>query len=278
MESGVQESDVEIGKRTSSLPNSLTMVTPLSKFVTAILFITLPFVGFYLGVKYNQVTNSSSLVIQPTESINSNTSSTSVVPTSSTVNNTPTDSVDSSNCIADLGVNPYLGVKYGNNYSKKSGWCNVIVPYSKEKGYSLDYPENWKVSVVGVTAQNLVFNAKDEAPQNRDLFIEKLATNLELKDTYKESFQFEMSEVPIVKPEEVVESKEIKKIGDKECLVMVTTVNSKTIRRYFTILKQTNYNDLFVFEIEKESSDFNSQSNKEIILNVEEMIKSLKLF
>lgn len=34
------------------LPRSLTTVTPFSKLLAAILFITLPFVGFYLGLHY----------------------------------------------------------------------------------------------------------------------------------------------------------------------------------------------------------------------------------
>ncbi len=42
------------------LPSYLTKVTPLSKTLALILFILLPFLGFYLGVKYQ-----SSLVTQP---------------------------------------------------------------------------------------------------------------------------------------------------------------------------------------------------------------------
>lgn len=37
------------------LPESLTTVTPFSKLVALVLFILLPFMGFYLGMKYNQL-------------------------------------------------------------------------------------------------------------------------------------------------------------------------------------------------------------------------------
>lgn len=37
---------------TNPKPNPLTTVTPLSKFIALILFISLPFLGFYLGTRY----------------------------------------------------------------------------------------------------------------------------------------------------------------------------------------------------------------------------------
>jgi len=37
-----------------NLPPSFTTVTPFSKLLAAILFITLPFVGFYLGLHYQE--------------------------------------------------------------------------------------------------------------------------------------------------------------------------------------------------------------------------------
>ncbi len=39
------------------LPKSLTTVTPLSKIIAAILFITFPFLGFYLGMQYQKGVN-----------------------------------------------------------------------------------------------------------------------------------------------------------------------------------------------------------------------------
>ena len=36
------------------LPKSVTTVTPFSKFIALILFIALPFGGFYAGIKYEQ--------------------------------------------------------------------------------------------------------------------------------------------------------------------------------------------------------------------------------
>jgi hypothetical protein len=36
------------------LPESLTTITPLSKTLALVLFILLPFIGFFLGVRYQQ--------------------------------------------------------------------------------------------------------------------------------------------------------------------------------------------------------------------------------
>lgn len=46
------------------LPNSMTTVTPLSKAIAMALFVALPFVGFYLGMKYQ-----SSISTNPIETV-----------------------------------------------------------------------------------------------------------------------------------------------------------------------------------------------------------------
>ncbi|MCB9813110.1 MAG: hypothetical protein H6772_01755 [Pseudomonadales bacterium] len=39
-------------KKSSTIPNSLTSVTPFSKLLAAVLFITLPLIAFIVGMKY----------------------------------------------------------------------------------------------------------------------------------------------------------------------------------------------------------------------------------
>lgn len=48
------------------LPKSLTTVTPLSKFIAFVLFVLMPFIGFYIGMNYQKIldsVNSSSQVV-----------------------------------------------------------------------------------------------------------------------------------------------------------------------------------------------------------------------
>lgn len=58
-----------------TLPSSLTTVTPISKFLAMVLFVTLPFVGFYLGMQYGKISstltiylsNKNALTVQSTQ-------------------------------------------------------------------------------------------------------------------------------------------------------------------------------------------------------------------
>ena len=45
-----------------SLPKSLTTVTTFSKLIALILFITFPFVGFYIGVEYQKNINNQTFI------------------------------------------------------------------------------------------------------------------------------------------------------------------------------------------------------------------------
>ena len=47
------------------LPKSLTNTTPLSKILAAILFITLPILGFYLGMEYEKAVAPDFTEVQP---------------------------------------------------------------------------------------------------------------------------------------------------------------------------------------------------------------------
>lgn len=52
----------------SFLPKELTTVTPLSKLLAVIVFILLPFMGFFLGIRYEQfnaLVRSSDVIINP---------------------------------------------------------------------------------------------------------------------------------------------------------------------------------------------------------------------
>ena len=51
-------------KQSVDLFSTLTTATPFSKILTAILIITLPFIGFYIGMKYQQTINVATPIIQ----------------------------------------------------------------------------------------------------------------------------------------------------------------------------------------------------------------------
>lgn len=51
------------------LPSSFTTVTPISKFLAMLLFITLPFVGFYLGMQYGKISTTQTIYLSNTKGL-----------------------------------------------------------------------------------------------------------------------------------------------------------------------------------------------------------------
>lgn len=113
----------------SKLPKWLTTVTPFSKALAMILFILLPFAGFYLGMKYQQ---------QISVSVsNNNLSQSNALPTpmpTSTVTIMPSP-------------DPLIS-------SASAGWLTFTSP---RKDYSINFPANWiyKLSPNAVTDINI---------------------------------------------------------------------------------------------------------------------------
>ncbi len=262
------------------LPDFLTKVTTFSKVSAAILFIVLPFVGFYLGMGYEK----SSFIKTEVRNFEKKVAR---EPISLPNRNTPEQSFSASppngkesNCLTKLGVNPYIEKAYKNSFSSKKGLCSLDIPYTQTTGYTLEYPESWNVRVIGVAGENLVFNEKTLFQADGDLLVYQLPSKLGLKDADKEVVVWEMVEDPVVASEEVLDNKEIIYIGDKECLILTTSLNNKIIKRYFTILKLTEGkgNVLFIFRIEKEKSEFSKGATVEIIKISEEILESLDTY
>lgn len=44
------------------LPHTLTTITPFSKLLTLIIFVTLPFLGFFIGIKYQKAVDNMQIV------------------------------------------------------------------------------------------------------------------------------------------------------------------------------------------------------------------------
>lgn len=51
-----------------ALPSSFTTVTPISKFIAMLLFITLPFAGFYLGIQYGKISTTPTIYLSHPDS------------------------------------------------------------------------------------------------------------------------------------------------------------------------------------------------------------------
>jgi hypothetical protein len=107
----------------NKLPKWLTTVTPLSKILAMILFVLLPFVGFYIGMKYQEKTNISPIVINVNKPVN-------LTPTPTTA--------------------PFLAYPISQNNFKMdtSNWNTYSLTTYPIK-YSIKFPVDWKNSSNG---------------------------------------------------------------------------------------------------------------------------------
>lgn len=135
------------------LAEPFTKVTPLSKFITLILFVSLPFAGFYLGFKYNQLTNVDSAEKMP---------------------NCPTK------YIVHPTVVPTPVVTQG-----VSSFSQNLINFN---GISLTFPSSWEV-----TEKETVNSRKDYFIIKTDYqpYTVFVGLNVEINPPYKSSFIYE---------------------------------------------------------------------------------------
>jgi hypothetical protein len=99
------------------LPESFTKVTPLSKGIAMILFALLPFIGFFIGVKYQQLININNIP---------NLCQVSATPTPNDVQTMPESEYVSS---STLYLARYLGKYNANGDFIDNSYADIIVEY-----------------------------------------------------------------------------------------------------------------------------------------------------
>lgn len=114
-----------------TLPKSLTTVTPLSKTLAMLLFITLPFLGFFAGINYQQKIDQPKILQQTI---------TTMAPIRKTFPSvSPTPFISPTPIFA--GWNTFSSKSQKSKLSKKD--C-VSLPDPSD-GYSINYPPTWKI-------------------------------------------------------------------------------------------------------------------------------------
>jgi len=147
------------------LPQSFTTVTPLSKFLAMILFVSLPFIGFYFGYKYKKSIVDLSL------------------PTSSpTQNPTSQPSVSSITPDPKRYINNQLGISFiiPAGFSDKAS--GIKVDGNKIYVYDTDYPYDQGQYVE-------VFN-KDTKDTLEQAIQKTLLANISPEDCFVKNYQF----------------------------------------------------------------------------------------
>lgn len=115
---------------TNPKPNPLTSVTPLSKLLALILFISLPFLGFYLGMRYQKASS----IPAPSTVVNSNPVNQPLSPSANVIQ--PQASPSSSTNSEMANWKTYISAKYNYSVQYPSDWTYRDIQY-RSKG-SLD--------------------------------------------------------------------------------------------------------------------------------------------
>jgi hypothetical protein len=235
-----------------TLPKSFTTVTPYSKALAAILFISLPFLGFYLGTNYQKKIDSTS-----SEKIPVNTRTAFPTPRTERCENER---------------HGLIGVTtFGDDT------CLLTFPLHgyKMNGYIMAYPEIWEVKPRGASGVNLFFDKKPSSDTDQHLvFMSSTVTSLPLEKADQET-QFGAHEnffpTPTIDQNKQTISRNIETIGDKKVLHVIT--ENKGISHhafYFYYDKKTDENKYMSYVISASDPD------EELLKNIEYMIKTLR--
>ena len=148
----------------------------------------------------------------------------------------------------------------------RPGWCAVTVPLTN--GYNLNLPDNWYCSIAGAGANNLSCSTE----HNQRIFLQSLTSDLPITEADSAISVFQEGEGyysdPIVGPDEEKVSREMKAIGDKQVIKLLTKQEDSFILRYFI----KNNDNLYVFIVE--SQDL--VGTKDMTVLLEEIINSMQ--
>ncbi len=247
------------------LKYNFTKVTPLSKTLALIIFILMPFIGFYFGMKYQslitipklvELSCSNSLIVPNKAETNTIDENVVTISTNEVVN----DAIDKSGMLNCQQPEMYC-------YEKADEFKNkVTVPLDgyKVSGYSLIYPSDWTARIAGAEGMNFLFN---ESKQN-EIFLQLTTTEYSLLDSYKADYGFEFSTPePLVDMENgEVTQKRVFKIQGKDVMVMDIKYADNIKRYYLLIHEEKLFNTLYVFSIENNTENKNSIDELEKII------------
>ncbi|HLC04338.1 MAG TPA: hypothetical protein VJK02_14985 [Anaerolineales bacterium] len=167
--------------------------------------------------------------------------------------------------------------------SDSVGWCELSLPLKDyvSVGYSLVYPANWTVRVAGAEAMNLLFNEGVEAGTSQEVFLQLAVTYLTLEQADQATYGFESSgPEPLLGPSETVTRRTIGTIGDKQVLVVRSSVEGFSLRRWFLLYRpqdaEEDYSTLYMFQVRTPTAISTTVEYAELLGILERMISSMQ--
>ncbi|MEO6536214.1 MAG: hypothetical protein ABIT47_00845 [Candidatus Paceibacterota bacterium] len=247
--------------------NLFTKVTPLSKYLAMILFIAMPFIGGWVGYTYapRKIVEIEKVVYQK------DTNDSFVLPEEAKNWGLcePTSAVTQvSRSWSNLG-------KIGLGFQKiDDQWNRLFVPFYdyKVKGYCMNYPNTWKIAPAGVENLAISFNRDTNSTATPEFYFEVVSSDLPLESSDKLVYRYEESSSPLVGINEVIVSKEIKHIGDKDALVLITNEGNTAYLRIFV----KDESKFYMLEKSFPSPEFYTSIYADFLATAFEMISSIR--
>jgi SanA protein len=175
------------------------------------------------------------------------------------------------------GLSPNLVVTVSAQPSGREGWCQIWLP---QPGYGLNYPQGWTVRVAGAEGMNLLFNEGMNSGAQRELFIQVTTGDLPLERADEATYGYELYEPePLVDPDETIVSKSVETIGEHQALVLLSTRDGVSIKRYFLVHAgrfSRPENGIYVFVVKAPEQDAGTGAYQSFLGVIDELVASMR--
>jgi len=141
------------------------------------------------------------------------------------------------------------------SYSDKNCVIHFTPGQGALVGVQLIYPDGWTVSLINPDSTSLLFELI-----GKQIFFQAYPTTLTLDQADKATFSFgQAPQEPVVGADEVVKDHTLVDVGNKQALVLTTTLSDQTIRRYFLVRPNpAGGSTLYVFQVTVLSPNFDN--------------------
>lgn len=154
--------------------------------------------------------------------------------------------------------------------AEDGGYCRLELPLQgySAVGFSLEYPDSWKVILAGPEGLTLLFDTR----QQRRLKLQLTTTDLPLERADEATYTYEfLAPEPLVPPGEETVLREMRTVGGKRLLFLKTRSGTDVAMRWFLMRDATVY----MFAVAFPAAEAESGESAGLAGCVEEMIRSV---
>ena len=162
---------------------------------------------------------------------------------------------DAANRLPRVYSNGMCGLHFGPNANET--WIGLF----------LGYPAGWTVIPASEDGTSIIFELEP-----RVIYLQAFQSDLTLEQADQVTYSIEpgIPSEPVINPEEIIKDKSLQTIGDKEVMILSTTLSEQTIMRYFLARSAPGKTStLYMFQFTVLAPDMD---NSQLIGFIEELI------